>query len=176
MNEQPGKTLFSKEEIEEKLNEMAAAIDEDYEGRTISFIPILRGSFVFSADLIRRIHCPCEVDFLAVSSFEGTSSTGQVQLKKDLDGSIESKHVIILEDIVDTGLTLKYLCHMLLARNPASLRVATLLDRTDRRACRVDVDYRGFQIEDEFVVGYGLDLNQKYRNLPEIRALEITKR
>lgn len=171
-----GEILFDADAIAARVAEMAAEIDRDYEGREITFVSILRGSFMFTADLIRRVETPCTVDFLAVRSFEGTASTGQVKLVKDLDDSIESRHVIILEDIVDTGLTLKYLRDLLESRRPATLRIATLLDRTDRRECEVEVDYVGFPIREAYVVGYGLDLNQKMRNRPWVQALRGVKR
>ena len=171
-----GKILFSKEEIENKVKDIANKIDDDYQGKEISFIVVLKGSFIFASDLIKNIKTNCEIDFLATSSFEGTSSTGQVQIKKDLDISIESKHVIIIENIVNTGLTLNYLKKIILARNPASVKIVSLLERKANRVKGVQIDYSGFQIRDDYLVGYGLDINQKFRNLEEIRNLEKVRK
>ena len=136
-------------------------------------IPVLRGSFVFMADLIRKIEVPCTVDFMSVSSYgSGTTSSGQVQITKDLSDDIEGKDIIVVEDILDSGNTLSYLLQLLQARKPASMKLCTLLDKPDRRVKEVHVDYTGFTIPDEFVVGYGLDYAEHYRNLPYIGILK----
>ena len=136
-------------------------------------ISVLRGSFVFMADLIRKIEVPCTVDFMSVSSYgRGTTSSGQVQITKDLSDDIEGKDIIVVEDILDSGNTLSYLLQLLQARKPASMKLCTLLDKPDRRVKEVHVDYTGFTIPDEFVVGYGLDYAEKYRNLPYIGILK----
>lgn len=176
MTTELGPILFDAEAIGRRVGELAAEIDRDYEGREITFVSVLRGSFMFAADLVRAVKTPCEVDFLAVKSFEGTASTGEVKLVKDLDSGIESKHVILLEDIVDTGLTLRFLRDLLEARRPATLRIAALLERTDRQEAEVAIDYTGFRIQEAYVIGYGLDLNQKMRNRPYIQELRNVTR
>jgi hypoxanthine phosphoribosyltransferase len=132
---------------------------------------VLKGAFVFLADLIREIDLPCEVDFMSVSSYSGQHTTGVVKIVKDLDTDISGKHVLIVEDIVDSGLTLKHLRDLLATRNPASIRICTAFDKPERRKVEIFVDYIGMQIPDEFIVGYGLDLDEQYRNLPEIAVL-----
>ena len=161
--------FFSAEEIDKRLEEMAGEINRDYAGKELMLISVLRGSFVFMADLTRKITLPCTVDFLAVSSYgKGTTSSGQVQITKDLSDDIEGKDILVVEDILDSGNTLSYLMKLLRARHPASIRLCTLLDKPERRVVPVEVDYVGFTIPDEFVVGYGLDYAEKYRNLPYI--------
>ena len=165
--------FFSAEEIDKRLEEMAGEINRDYAGKELMLISVLRGSFVFMADLTRKITLPCTVDFLAVSSYgTGTSSSGQVQITKDLSDDIEGKDILVVEDILDSGNTLSYLMKLLRARHPASIRLCTLLDKPERRVVPVEVDYVGFTIPDEFVVGYGLDYAEKYRNLPYIGILK----
>ena len=165
--------FFSAEEIDKRLEEMAGEINRDYAGKELMLISVLRGSFVFMADLTRKITLPCTVDFLAVSSYgKGTTSSGQVQITKDLSDDIEGKDILVVEDILDSGNTLSYLMKLLRARHPASIRLCTLLDKPERRVVPVEVDYVGFTIPDEFVVGYGLDYDQKYRNLPFIGVVE----
>ena len=155
------------------MSEIAAEIDRDYAGKEPMLISVLRGSFVFMADLIRKIEVPCTVDFMSVSSYgRGTTSSGQVQITKDLSDDIEGKDIIVVEDILDSGNTLSYLLQLLQARKPASMKLCTLLDKPDRRVKEVHVDYTGFTIPDEFVVGYGLDYAEKYRNLPYIGILK----
>ena len=167
------RVLFSEEELKNRVAEIAAQIDKDYEGKQPLLVSVLRGSFVFMADLVRQIHVPCTVDFMAVSSYgAGTSSSGQVKIIKDLSEQIEGKDLIVVEDILDSGNTLSYLLQLLEARKPASVRLCTLLDKPDRRVKEVHVDYTGFTIPDEFVVGYGLDYAEKYRNLPYIGVLK----
>ena len=165
--------FFSAEEIDKRLEEMAGEINRDYAGKELMLISVLRGSFVFMADLTRKITLPCTVDFLAVSSYgKGTTSSGQVQITKDLSDDIEGKDILVVEDILDSGNTLSYLMKLLRARHPASIRLCTLLDKPERRVVPVKVDYVGFTIPDEFVVGYGLDYAEKYRNLPYIGILK----
>ena len=167
------RVLFSEEELNKRVSEIAAEINRDYAGKEPMLISVLRGSFVFMADLIRKIEVPCTVDFMAVSSYgRGTTSSGQVQITKDLSDDIEGKDIIVVEDILDSGNTLSYLLQLLRARKPASMRLCTLLDKPDRRVKEVHVDYTGFTIPDEFVVGYGLDYAEKYRNLPYIGILK----
>ena len=167
------RVLFSEEELNKRVSEIAAEINRDYAGKEPMLISVLRGSFVFMADLIRKIEVPCTVDFMSVSSYgRGTTSSGQVQITKDLSDDIEGKDIIVVEDTLDSGNTLSYLLQLLQARKPASMKLCTLLDKPDRRVKEVHVDYTGFTIPDEFVVGYGLDYAEKYRNLPYIGILK----
>ena len=167
------RVLFSEEELKNRVAEIAAQIDRDYAGKEPLLISVLRGSFVFMADLVRQIHLPCTVDFMAVSSYgAGTKSSGQVEIKKDLSDSIEGRDLIIVEDILDSGNTLFYLMEILKARKPASIRICTLMDKPDRRTQPIVADYVGFTIPDAFVVGYGLDYDEKYRNLPYVGILK----
>ena len=165
--------LFSEEEMAKRVEEIAKEIEKDYQGKEIMLISVLRGSFVFMADLCRRIDLPCVIDFMSVSSYgKGTSSSGQVQITKDLSSDISGKHIIVVEDILDSGNTLSYLLKLLEQRNPASIRLCTLLDKPDRRVKHVEVHYSGYTIPDAFVVGYGLDYAEEYRNLPYIGILK----
>lgn len=165
--------LFSEEVLRGRVSEIAAQIDRDYAGREPLLVSVLRGSFIFMADLTRRITLPCTVDFMAVASYgAGTRSSGQVKIIKDLTESAEGKDILVVEDILDSGNTLSYLLQLLKARNPASIRLCTLLDKPSRRTKPVTPDYSGFSIPDEFVVGYGLDYAEKYRNLPYIGVLK----
>ncbi|MBT9683095.1 hypoxanthine phosphoribosyltransferase [Pseudoflavonifractor sp. MCC625] len=167
------RVLFTEEQLQARVAEIAAQIDRDYAGKQPLLVSVLRGSFVFMADLVRRITLPCTVDFMAVSSYgSGTTSSGQVKIVKDLSEQIEGKDVIVVEDILDSGNTLSYLLKLLEARHPASIRLCTLLDKPERRTKPVAVQYSGFTIPDEFVVGYGLDYDEKYRNLPYIGILK----
>ena len=167
------RVLFTEEQLQARVAEIAAQIDRDYAGKQPLLVSVLRGSFVFMADLVRRITLPCTVDFMAVSSYgSGTTSSGQVKIVKDLSEQIEGKDVIVVEDILDSGNTLSYLLKLLEARHPASIRLCTLLDKPERRTKPVAVQYSGFTIPDEFVVGYGLDYDEKYRNLPYIGSLK----
>lgn len=167
------RVLFSEEAIKRRVMEIAAQIDKDYEGKEPMLISVLRGSFIFMADLMRGITIPCTVDFMSVSSYGGgTSSSGQVKITKDLSESIEGRDIIVVEDILDSGNTLSYLLQLLKARHPASMRLCTLLDKPSRRVKPVEVDYSGFSIPDDFVVGYGLDFAERYRNLPYIGVLK----
>ena len=165
--------LFSEEQLKNRVREIAQQITADYQGKEIMLISVLRGSFVFMADLCRAIDLPCTVDFMAVSSYgKGTKSSGQVQITKDLAEDITDRHIIVVEDILDSGNTLSYLLKILENRHPASIRLCTLLDKPDRRVKPVEVHYSGFTIPDAFVVGYGLDYAEKYRNLPYIGILK----
>ena len=165
--------LFSEEQLKARGREIAGQMDRDFAGKEPMLISVLRGSFIFMADLMRSITLPCTVDFMAVSSYgAGTTSSGQVKITKDLSESIEGRDIIVVEDILDSGNTLSYLLQILQARHPASMKLCTLLDKPDRRIKPVHVDYSGFSIPDEFVVGYGLDFAEKYRNLPYIGVLK----
>ena len=165
--------LFSQEELDRRVSEIAAQINRDYADKEILLVSVLRGSFIFMADLARKITRPCRIDFMSVSSYgKGTSSSGQVQITKDLSEDISGLHVIVIEDILDSGNTLSYLLRILEQRHPASIRLCTLLDKPDRRKVEVAVHYSGFTIPDAFVVGYGLDYAENYRNLPYIGILK----
>ena len=173
MEQDVERVLFSEEELSRRVGEIAAQIDADYVGREPLLVSVLRGSFVFMADLVRKITLPCTVDFMAVSSYgTGSSSSGQVKIIKDLSEHIEGKDVIVVEDILDSGNTLSYLLEILKARQPASIRLCTLLDKPSRRVKPVELHYSGFSIPDYFVVGYGLDYAERYRNLPYIGVLK----
>jgi len=165
--------LFTEEQIQARLGEVAADINRDFAGRELKMIGVLKGSVFFLTALARHIRAPLRVDFLAISRFTGErGAPGVVRLAKDLDESIEGEHVLLVEDIVDTGFTTRYLLQNLAARSPASLGICTLLDRTPRRIVHVPVNYRCFEIPDRFVVGFGLDYRQLYRNLGYIAALK----
>ena len=165
--------LFSEEQLAQRVSELAEQINRDYADKEILLVSVLRGSFVFMADLARKITRPCRIDFMSVSSYgKGTSSSGQVQITKDLSEDISGLHVIVVEDILDSGNTLSYLLRLLEQRHPASIRLCTLLDKPDRRKVEVAVHYSGFTIPDAFVVGYGLDYAERYRNLPYIGVLK----
>lgn len=167
------RVLFSEEELKQRVRELGERITADYAGKAPVLISVLRGSYIFMADLTRSIDLPCTVDFMSVSSYgKGTSSSGQVQITKDLSDDIEGRDVIVVEDILDSGNTLFYLLQLLQARKPASIRLCTLLDKPERRVKEVAADYSGFTIPDAFVVGYGLDYAEKYRNLPYIGILK----
>ncbi|MAQ19107.1 MAG: hypoxanthine phosphoribosyltransferase [Sandaracinus sp.] len=159
-------TLIDADAIQARVAEMAAEINRDYAGQEVVIVPVLKGSFVFAADLIRHLDIDCKIDFLGLRSYEGTESTGVVQITSDLTKSIEGEHVIVVEDIVDTGLTMQYMMENLRTRKPASVKLASLLHKPSRTTVEVDIDYLGFSIEDVFVIGYGLDFDQLYRNLP----------
>lgn len=165
---------ITEEEIEARVRELGAEISRDLNGEPVCLICILKGSVFFTCELAKRISNPVELEFMSVSSYGGgTTSSGVVRIVHDLNSSIEGKNVIVVEDIIDSGRTLSYLLKNLKTRNPKSLRLCTLLDKPDRRVVNVDVDYVGFVIPDEFVVGYGLDYDQQYRNLPYIGFVEI---
>ena len=161
--------LISEQDVDARIREIGEQISKEYEGKAVHLVCILKGSVFFTCELAKRITVPVTMDFMSVSSYgDGTSSSGIVKLAKDLDESIEGKNVVLIEDIIDSGRTLSYLLDILEKRNPASLKLCTLLDKPERRVKDVKVDYVGFAIPDEFVVGYGLDYAQRYRNLPFI--------
>ncbi len=166
--------MISEEEVNRRIRELGEQISRDYAGRQIHLICVLRGGSFFMCELAKRITVPVSLDFMSVSSYGGdTKSSGVVKIVKDLDDSIRDKEVLVVEDIIDSGRTLSYLMAMLQDRGPKSLHLCTLLDKPDRRVVDVDVDYTGFRIPDEFVVGYGLDYDQKYRNLPFIGVVKF---
>lgn len=170
------KVLISEEEVDARIRELGKKISKEYEGKQIHLICVLKGGVFFMCELAKRITVPVSMDFMCVGSYgDGTKSSGVVRLAKDLDESIENKEVLIVEDIIDSGNTLYYLMDVLRQRKPASLRLCTLLDKPDRRVKDVHVDWTGFEIPDEFVVGYGLDYAQKYRNLPYIGVVEVAE-
>ena len=163
------KVLLTEEELRSRVKELGAQITNDFEGKNVFFLGVLKGCYVFMADLVRSVDLPCSMDFMAVSSYgSGTSTTGAVKITQDLNQDIEGKDVIIVEDILDSGVTLSYLKNYLQGRKPASVTIATLLDKPARRKADIKADYVGFSVPDEFVVGYGLDYAEKYRNLPYI--------
>ena len=167
------KILITEEEIKEAVKKAGKEISDSYDGRPILLVSILNGAFVFMADLCREVTVPCEVAFMAAKSyFSGTTSSGNVQITMDLEQDISNYHVIIVEDIIDTGRTLNEIVKLLKARNPLSLRVVTLLDKPSRREVEISPKYIGFTIPNEFVIGFGLDYNEKYRNLPYVGVLK----
>lgn len=168
------RVLLSEQEVNEKIAELGKKISEDYAGRSVHLICVLKGGIFFTCELAKRITVPVSLDFMSVSSYGAdTKSSGVVKIVKDLDEPLEGKDVLIVEDIIDSGRTLSYLIQILQKRNPASIHLCTLLDKPERRVTDVKVDYVGFNIPDEFVVGYGLDYAQKYRNLPYIGVVEV---
>lgn len=173
MHKDAERILISKEELQKRVKELAAQLDRDYEGKRPLMICVLKGSVLFFADLIREMKISLEIDFMAISSYgSGARSSGEVRMIKDLDRSIENRHVIIVEDIVDSGYTLSYLKRMLFSRHPQSVKICALLDKFERREVELEADYKGFDIGNEFVIGYGLDYAEEYRNLPEICVLK----
>lgn len=169
------KVLLSEEEVDTRIKAIGQQISQDYAGKQVHLVCVLKGGSFFLCELAKRITVPVSLDFMSVSSYgSDTKSSGVVKIVKDLDESIKDKHVIVVEDIVDSGRTLSYLMEMLRDRGPASMRLCTLLDKPDRRVIDVKVDYTGFRIPDEFVVGYGLDYDQRYRNLPYIGVVELS--
>ena len=166
--------LITEAQVRAKVAEMAAELSRDYAGRDLTLVSVLKGSLPFMADLMRAITIPVQIDLMEVSSYGGTSTetSGLVRILKDLSSSVEGRDVLIVEDIIDTGLTLNYLQRYLRGKNPASLRICTLLDKPARRLASIEIDYRGFTIPDRFVVGYGLDYGEFYRNLPYIGVLK----
>ena len=165
--------LVSEEELKEIVKELGKKITEDYKGKNLFLITVLKGAVVFLGDLMRAIEMPCEIEFMVLSSYgSGTTSTGSVKIVKDIDLPLEGKDVLIVEDILDTGFTLSFLVDLLKSRNPKSIEICTLLDKPDRRKVEISAKYTGRKIPDEFVVGYGLDYDEKYRNLPFIGVLK----
>jgi hypoxanthine phosphoribosyltransferase len=168
------RVLLTEEEVDKRIAEIAANINKDYEGEEIHLICVLKGGVFFTCELSKRLNVPVSMDFMSVSSYgAATKSSGVVKIIKDLDQELEGKNVLVVEDIIDSGRTLSYLLEYLRNQNPKSLRLCTLLDKPDRRVVKVHVDYTCFEIPDEFVVGYGLDYAQKYRNLPYIGVVEL---
>jgi hypoxanthine phosphoribosyltransferase len=165
--------LFSAEQLQAKIKEIGFAVSRDYAGKELLMIGILRGAVIFMADLARAIDIPVAIDFMAVSSYGASATTsGVVRILKDLEENVEGRHILVVEDIIDSGLTLTYLLDIIKSRNPASVKLCTLLNKPERRKVDVHVDYTGFAIPDEFVVGYGLDYAERYRNLPFIGILK----
>jgi hypoxanthine phosphoribosyltransferase len=168
-----GEVLVEADDLQARVRELGAEISRDYEGRDLIMIGILKGAVLFMADLMRELEVPCEIDFMAVSSYgSATDSSGVVRILKDLDASIEGRDVLLVEDIVDSGLTLHYLLKSLGARDPRSLEVCALLTKPERRRVDLPIKYVGFEIPNRFAIGYGLDHGQRYRNLPYVAALQ----
>ncbi|MBK6684848.1 MAG: hypoxanthine phosphoribosyltransferase [Deltaproteobacteria bacterium] len=171
-NKRPA-VMLSTEIIQKRVVEMATLIRQDYAGQELTVVGVLKGSFIFMADLVREIDLPLRCDFLGLSSYgSATESSGVVAITKDLDGPVDGRHVLVIEDIIDTGLTMAYLLQNLATRRPASVKIASLLSKPARRQIEVKIDYLGFTIEDRFVVGYGLDFDGQYRNLPFIGTMD----
>lgn len=166
------KMLISSEQIAKRIEEIGKQISLDYKGKDLLMVSVLKGSFVFMSDLVRSVDIPLEVDFMMVSSYVGQLSSEAVKIVKDLDIPLENKDILIVEDILDSGRTLEYISSILKVRNPNSIKICTLLDKPSRRVANVQADYIGFEVPDEFVVGYGLDFNEKYRNLKYIGLLK----
>ncbi len=173
MREDVLRVLLSEEEIRAKVKEMGQKITEDYKNSNLMLVTVLKGAVVFLADVMRQIDVPAEIDFMVVSSYgSGVKSSGVVKIVKDLDVPLEGKDILIVEDILDSGLTLSYIKELLASRGPRSIKIATLLDKPSRRKVDLQADYVGFSVPDEFVIGYGLDYDEKYRNLPYIGILK----
>lgn len=173
MNKDIKEILIDEDILQAKVRELGAKITEDYKGKDLLLICVLKGAVIFVSDLMKRIDLPLEVDFMAVSSYgSDTKSSGVVRILKDLNKGIEGRNLLIVEDIIDSGLTLSYLIDNLKARGPESVEICTILDKPDRRKANINIKYTGFQVPDEFVVGYGLDYAEKYRNLPYVAVLK----
>ena len=166
------KILLSEQQIQTRIQELGEVLTKEYADKNPVIIGVLKGVVVFYADMIRRIQVPCQMDFMWISSYAGTDSTGKMLVRQDVSADIEGRHVLILEDIFDTGNSLEFTVNHLKKRNPASIKICTLLDKPERRAKPIQADYTGFVVPDAFVVGYGLDYNQQYRNLPYIGVLK----
>jgi hypoxanthine phosphoribosyltransferase len=167
-----GKPLLTVEQIQKKVKELAAAISKDYEGKEILAVGILRGAFIFFSDVVRYVQVPMNIDFIIASSYIKTQTSGEIKIHADLREDIKGKHVLLIEDIVDSGITLKFIQEMLLARKPASLKTCSFLDKKSRRKTELKLDYIGFEIPDCYIVGYGLDYDNKFRNLPYISVFK----
>jgi hypoxanthine phosphoribosyltransferase len=167
----PGKVLIPQNRLQERVSEIGQEISQNFDGKDLALVAILKGSFIFAADLLRTITIPCSIDFMGISSYASQPGSGVVRITKDLDESIAGRSVLLVEDIVDTGLTANYLLKTLKQRKPASVDICALLDKSARRLIDLPIAYRGFEIPDVFVVGYGMDYQQKYRNLPDIAIL-----
>lgn len=173
MKDDISEVLFTEQQLADIVKEMGARISRDYEGKNLVMVSVLKGSLIFMADLMREIAVPCSIDFLSVSSYgAGTTTTGEVRILKDLDATLEGKDLLVVEDILDSGVTLSFLLKNLSARHPQSIRLCTLLDKPERRRVDIRPDYVGAQVPDKFIVGYGLDYAEKYRNLPYIGVLK----
>ncbi len=173
MNNDILKVLITEEELQNKVKELGAAISRDYEGKNLLMVSVLKGSVIFMADLMRAVTIPAQIDFMSVSSYgSGVKSSGVVKILKDLDALLEGKDLLLVEDILDSGLTLYYLREILSKRNPSSIKIATLLDKPEGRKADIRPDYVGFTVPDAFVVGYGLDYDEVYRNLPYVGVLK----
>jgi hypoxanthine phosphoribosyltransferase len=172
MHDDVESVLFTREQIQQRVKALGEEIARDYSGRDPHLITIVKGSIPFIADLIRAMDCPLSLDVIGVASYSGHQSSGEARLTKDLDDPIEGRHVLVVEDIIDTGLTLSYVMRILRQRAPASVKVVTFLDKPSKRGAVIEADYVGFTIPDAFVVGYGLDWNQRYRNLPYVGVLK----
>ena len=168
------KVLLTEEEIKAKVRELGKVLSEEYAGKEPIFVGVMKGVVIFFADMIREITVPCQLDFMWISSYSGTSSTGKMEVKRDISSDLKGRHVVILEDIFDTGNSLEFTYNHLLSKEPASLKICTLLDKPEGRRPGVTVkaDYVGFTIPNEFVVGYGLDFNERFRNLPYVGVLK----
>ena len=167
-----GKPLLTVEQIQKKVKELAAAISKDYKGKEILAVGILRGAFIFFSDIVRNVQVPMNIDFIIASSYIKTQSSGEIKIHADLREDIKGKHVLLIEDIVDSGITLKFIQEMLLARKPASLKTCAFLDKKSRRKTELKLDYIGFEIPDYYIVGYGLDYDNKFRNLTYISVFK----
>ncbi|HAQ41850.1 MAG TPA: hypoxanthine phosphoribosyltransferase [Clostridiales bacterium] len=173
MNKDIREILIAEDVLQAKVAELGEKIKEDYKDKDLLLVCVLKGAVIFVSDLMRKIDLPLDIDFMAISSYgSNTQSSGVVRILKDLNTSIEGRHVLIVEDIIDSGLTLSYLVDNLKSRKPASVEICTILDKPDRREADLKIKYKGFQVPDEFVVGYGLDYAEKYRNLPYIAVLK----
>lgn len=173
MNNHIKKVLIDEKDLQAKINELGEKITKDYQGKDLLVVCVLKGAVMFATDLIKRVNLPLEIDFMAVSSYgNATKSSGVVRILKDLEKEIQHRDILIVEDIIDSGLTLSYLVENLKQRNPNSVSICTLLDKPERRQAELEVQYKGFTVPDEFVVGYGLDYAEKYRNLPYIGVLK----
>lgn len=173
MREDVKEILFNEDDLAKKVKELGEKISRDYEGKDLLIVGVLKGSVLFASDLIKNITIPCEIDFMAVSSYgDSTETSGVVRILKDLDHSIEGKHVLLVEDIVDSGITLNYLLKYLKARKAESIEIVSLLNKPERRRADIDVKYIGFEVPNEFIVGYGIDYAEKYRNLPYVGILK----
>lgn len=166
------KEFISKKQIDKKIEELAKILDKDYEGKTVEFICVLKGAAIFTVELAMKMKTNVRFEFIEISSYEGTESTGTIKVKKDISGNIEGKDVLIVEDIIDTGRTLKFLKDYLLEKKPKSLKICTLVDKPSRRIADVNIDYNGFEIENKYIVGHGFDIDGDYRNLPFIGTIE----
>ncbi len=166
------KVMYEEKEIQERIKEVAEEIDKDYVGKDIVVVSVLKGAIFFTVDLVKKMKTPIELETVQVSSYQGTESTGKINMKKDLDNSIEGRDVLIVEDIVDTGHTLKFLKEYLISKKAKSVKIAVFMDKKERRQVDVDIDYTGFVIPNKFVVGYGFDVDEKGRNLPYVGYID----